>query len=369
MITKNKKQLAYSDIKHLINEHFREAMAVPDYAQADLNLVNMANFFPLIQGVLDAVAPKLVCEIGSDEGATTKKLYEYCRSIGARLHAVDPTISDPKIVSDDTISYFPELSLSYLERGDLADIYFIDGDHNYYTVSSELNLLDKLNRGGKPVVIFLHDISWPWGSRDGYYNLNTIEEQHRHHATSEVALSIFTSNKGGLPMGQISVSEVIGGERNGVNGAVIDFLKESSSDWQYFSIPSIYGLGVLFCGVEDGALKNELVALERSFAANKEFFSILEFNRLLLLEEQHRQGLHWHDQQKHIAELEQSSADQQKHIAELEQSSADQQKHIAELEQSSADQQKHIAELLTRQGYLESFRGSVRQVIKKLIGK
>ena len=51
------------------------------------------------------------------------------------------------------------------------DAALIDGDHNWYTVYNELQLLaEGARRHGAPLpVLVLHDVLWPYGRRDLYY--------------------------------------------------------------------------------------------------------------------------------------------------------------------------------------------------------
>jgi hypothetical protein len=60
----DKKQTNFLDIKDKLNKSVLRLYDVPDYGQVDLNLVNMANFFPLLQDLIDSFRPKIICEIG-----------------------------------------------------------------------------------------------------------------------------------------------------------------------------------------------------------------------------------------------------------------------------------------------------------------
>ena len=57
----------------------------------------------------------------------------------------------------------------------------IDGDHNWYTVLSELETIERLcdERGQGFPLVLLHDIGWPYGRRDLYYDPASIPEEHR----------------------------------------------------------------------------------------------------------------------------------------------------------------------------------------------
>src|SRR5699024_517351 len=74
-----------------------------------------------------------------------------------------------------------DLSLNVL--GDLppVDAALIDGDHNWYTVYNELRLLREVARQhDAPLpVLLLHDVGWPYGRRDLYYDPTNIPDEHR----------------------------------------------------------------------------------------------------------------------------------------------------------------------------------------------
>jgi len=306
----NNKQTKFLDIKNKLKDSVQRLFDIPDYGQVDLNLVNMANFFPILQEIVDAVHPKIICEIGSDQGMTSDLLYQYCKSTGAHLHVVDPILEDNR-QSDKTVTYFREMSLSYLQKAGPADVYFIDGDHNFYTVLNELRLIREMNSKGSPRFLFLHDVGWPWGYMDMYYDINSVEEKYRKKATASLNLSLFRSEyatgKQGLSMEDAFVAIDDGGEENGVLAAVEKFLEESSG-WKYFSIPSIFGLGVLWYGNETTQeIAQKVERLSEEFGKFSSFLSILEFNRILLLEKVQETGEIWSQQNEYINLLEEKS--------------------------------------------------------------
>ena len=61
------------------------------------------------------------------------------------------------------------------------DVVLIDGDHNWYTVFNELRLIEEMSRlKGFPMpLVMFHDIGWPYGRRDMYYNPSDIPEEFR----------------------------------------------------------------------------------------------------------------------------------------------------------------------------------------------
>ena len=133
----------------------------------------MYRFFePIIEPILDRLEPKVVVEIGSDQGLNTRNLIHFCRRNGAELHVIDPL---PKYEVDSWVAEYPEgivfhraLSLDVLESIESPDVVLIDGDHNWHTVFHELEALAR-SAGDEPErfpLVMLHDVGWPYGRRD-----------------------------------------------------------------------------------------------------------------------------------------------------------------------------------------------------------
>src|SRR5206468_8132621 len=103
---------------------------------------------------------------------------------------------------------------------ELPDAVIIDGDHNYYTVSEELRLIDERAPGREIPLLMFHDIGWPHGRRDAYWNPETIPEEQRQPAVKRGF--IFPGEPGvvdrGMPM--YSTAKREGGPRNGVLTAI-----------------------------------------------------------------------------------------------------------------------------------------------------
>ena len=55
----------------------------------------------------------------------------------------------------------------------------IDGDHNYFTVASELELIGARAAGPGMPLLLLHDVGWPLGRRDSYHAPDRIPDEHR----------------------------------------------------------------------------------------------------------------------------------------------------------------------------------------------
>ncbi|MEL7210777.1 MAG: class I SAM-dependent methyltransferase [Actinomycetota bacterium] len=211
----------------------------------------MQRFFPsIVRPVLHSVGARDLLEIGADDGGHTALLQGYCADVGGHLTVVDPVLGDAlRAVLDDSVTTFVQRpSLEALPTVPVPDVALIDGDHNHYTVLRELRLLaersDAEGRGMPPVL--LHDVLWPWGRRDMYYDPDRIPERHRHESdTRGVAPGVpgKVDSHGGFNAGFVSaVAE--GGPANGVLTAVEDFVAEGPGRG-YLVIPGLHGLAVV----------------------------------------------------------------------------------------------------------------------------
>ena len=303
----------------------QKLFALPEYVQKKKNLFSMCNFKSIYMPIMQILNPKEITEIGTDQGNNTEILKEYCIQNDAHLVIVDPAGND--FYAQDKIAAITikkEKSIEYLEgQQSASDVYFVDGDHNYDTVSLELQLINKLSlSSNKPVVVFMHDISWPWAYRDLYYSLGA--EVGDEDITSDEGVSLYdaaTDNKGIPSTGQYAFRKFEGGEKNGVRRALEDFLKVEQH-WNLVDIHSLYGLGILW---SEQHMNARQLSLMREVGAHfdyfKEFLSILEWNRLALYSQIYKNSQVWQANQDYIKKLEnklkmQSKAYKRKKIKE-----------------------------------------------------
>ena len=207
---------------------------------------------PVIEPVLRAVEPGVVVEIGADRGANTARILDYCRLHGAVAHVIDPlprfAVADWQEKYGEALIFHRHLSLDALPRINAMDVVLIDGDHNWYTVFHELKLVEEIADGagtGFPVVV-LHDVDWPYGRRDLYYEPDTIPERFRH-AFERAGLypgKAELSSDGGLN-GDLNNAVSENTPRNGVRTALEDFISESTHDFRLVVVPGWHGLGIL----------------------------------------------------------------------------------------------------------------------------
>ncbi len=258
---------------------------------APLLLSSLDSFWSLLKPLLDNLRPDSLCEIGIGDGAFCVRLIEYCAQINAQYTGIDPTVSDGFVSAHQSpcAAFVRTPSLEALPGVDRQAVYIVDGDHNYYTVQSELRLITRPPDGHAPLII-LHDVCWPWARRDQYCAPDSIPEAYRHeHATN-----------GGVQPGRSSLQEDgfkgaesdyhyaaathEGGARNGVLTAVEDFINSpGNKGWKLIVIPAIFGMGILF---RPDALPPQtvghLASLETALTPFTALLELLETNRLKL---------------------------------------------------------------------------------------
>jgi hypothetical protein len=207
------------------------------------SLVNLAE---IMLPCLDAAGARSVLEIGAYAGDLTAVLVEWAAESGARVSAIDPSPQDRLVrLADERpeLELVRETSLDALPRTPPADTVIVDGDHNYYTVSEELRLIDAAE--GELPLLFFHDVCWPHGRRDDYFAAEQIPAEHRQPIAEGGGLFPGEPGirRGGLPYRGAAVRE--GGPRNGVLTAVEDFVARRD-DLRLAIVPVFFGLGVVW---------------------------------------------------------------------------------------------------------------------------
>lgn len=214
---------------------------------------SMAEFRSLVEPALDLVKPLKIAEIGSEHGGMTTILSQWAVINGAHLTSIDPEPSQLFTDWASATSAFTHLakpSLACISQLNDIDCWFIDGDHNWYTVYNELQQIDaNCKRDGKPLFVFLHDVGWPNGRRDSYYCPERIPAEFRHDFSYEHGVTLGNPGtiSGGLRgMGSFAYACREGGPKNGVLTAVEDFCAEDRPNLIFAVIPAVFGLCALF---------------------------------------------------------------------------------------------------------------------------
>ena len=129
---------------------------------------------------------------------------------------------------------------------ELPDAVVIDGDHNYWTVREELRLIGERAPGAELPLLLFHDVCWPHGRRDDYFDAELIPEDYRQPmagARGGLAPGEPGLHPGGLPYPRSAERE--GGEHNGVLTAVEDFVA-SRERLRLVVVPVFFGFGVVW---------------------------------------------------------------------------------------------------------------------------
>jgi hypothetical protein len=220
---------------------------------------SLGNLSELWLPVLDAAAPKLVVEVGAYAGDVTRILLDWADGSGASIVSIDP---DPQPALTRLAEEHAALELirapsnEALPSAPAADAVIVDGDHNYYTVSEELRLIEERaggQGGARPAdgsgarlpLIICHDAAWPHARRDVYYAPERIPSAHRRPTTEGGFLFPGDSglHAGGLPYRWPALEE--GGARNGVLTAIEDFVARRDG-LRLAVVPAFFGLAVIW---------------------------------------------------------------------------------------------------------------------------
>jgi hypothetical protein len=202
----------------------------------------------VIRPILRAAQPDVVVEVGAGAGAHTRRLARFCRSHSVAFHVIDPAPRfDPAELGDGVV-FHRGVSLEVLPEMGPVDVALIDGDHNWYTVNSELRLLQRVARSaGRPTPLAVcHDVCWPYGRRDNYHDPETIPAEYRHPWERAGILP----GSGDLHRGRglnarLANAKDEGGPRNGVMTAIEDFVAAANEPVKLTVLPVMHGLAIL----------------------------------------------------------------------------------------------------------------------------
>ncbi|HSH61070.1 MAG TPA: class I SAM-dependent methyltransferase [Acidimicrobiales bacterium] len=252
--------------------------------RAPLLLHSLSALREVIFPCLDISGARTLVEVGGEDGAFTKELVAWAEKTGGKVHCVDPQPS-PKLVELCSRSEAAELTVGRspqaLEDLEEADVYVLDGDHNYHTVRSELDTIERKNQGGAMPLVFLHDVGWPCGRRDQYYSPESLPGEAVHPYTYDRGVT--PESTGVVPGGfrgggEFAVALKEGGEANGVLTAVEDFL-EARDDLALATVPCVFGLGIIY---PTSSTAGRSVAEFLRFYDSHPLLERLEHNRLAL---------------------------------------------------------------------------------------
>jgi hypothetical protein len=209
---------------------------------------SLANLAEIMFPCLDAVEARSVAEIGAFTGSLTQELLAWAANRDTRITAIDPNAMGRLV---ELAEEHPELELRYersndaLARIELPDAVIFDGDHNYHAVSQDLQLIEERSSDGRIPLLIVHDVWWPHGRRDVYFEPEAIPEEHRQPMAHEVKIAPGNPGlaEGGLSYNWIAARE--GGPRNGVLTAVEDFVS-AHAELRLAVVPAFFGFAILW---------------------------------------------------------------------------------------------------------------------------
>lgn len=243
------------------------AVTEPD-EQTPLLLHSLAHLRELWLPVLEAADVHSVTEIGSETGVTTTLVADWLSERGGSLVTIDPQPAAAlvELEAAGRVELVRELSPAALEGRAVTDAYLVDGDHNYSVVSRELATIAAALEDEQqfPLLVF-HDVGWPSGRRDQYYDPSALppEDVKQHTWDRGVRPGHPGVAAGGFRgEGEFAWAVEEGGPRNGVRTAIEDFLA-TRDDLEFVVIPSVFGLGVVY--PREASYASEVAALLAAF--------------------------------------------------------------------------------------------------------
>ena len=206
-------------------------------------------FAPVVAPLLSALEPRTVLETGAGAGRLTRRVLD-SKSAPARLHAVDPAPSiDPRLVEESGGRFVlhAERAVNVIGRVGAVDLALLDGDPSWYSVHTEMTMLaEAAERADRPAPLFLvHNVHWPFGRRDGYYDPEAIPPAHRHEHSG---LGLLPGRRDPCTEGLLLTPRCARRDfepRSGVLTAVEDFVAASELEWTLVEVPGFHGCAAL----------------------------------------------------------------------------------------------------------------------------
>lgn len=244
---------------------------------APVLLHSMSVFREIFQVVFARREIRTVVEIGVESGQVSGI---YAELGASEVYCVDPAPTErvrETVKAHDALHLVTVPSPEVLPQLPVADLYVLDGDHNYAVVQGELAWILEHAPGA---VVAMHDVLWPWGRRDLYYEPSALAARDRH-PVSEDGPTVWHDDltpAGFVGLGAFTVAQHAGGERNGVLTAVEDVLAEHP-DWRFELVPAVFGMGLLYRTEHEAV--DELQRALQPYTSSK-LLAAMENNRIAL---------------------------------------------------------------------------------------
>lgn len=277
---------------------------ISDGFQYSLNAYSMANHSYVIGDLLNILKPSVVTEVGVFKGEFTRYLLNYFHE-RKKFHLIDiqfdhelkQSLSNERN-SLHELNFHEGMSSNMLRSKKVAEsnVIFLDGDHNYETVDTELKILESLNCQ----CIILDDVGWPFDVWDTAYVPENLIDSKGYQ--EDVKVSPFSGNfveEFGLSFNFVRESNL----SVGLKTAIDQFLQRNNN-YVFFSVPAFFGIGIL---VNLNQLRpfqyRAVVKLLEPYEKVKSLVSTMELNRLMMLMHMQESGKIWQKQQDYIKAL------------------------------------------------------------------
>ncbi|EME63834.1 class I SAM-dependent methyltransferase [Amycolatopsis decaplanina] len=279
---------------------------------APVLLHSMSVFREIFEVVFARREIRTVVEVGVESGQVSGI---YAELGASKVYCVDPAPTErvrETVKAHDALHLVTVPSPEVLPQLPVADLYVLDGDHNYAVVERELAWILK---HAPDSVVAMHDVLWPWGRRDLYYEPSALAAQDRHPA-SEDGPTVWHDDltpAGFVGLGAFTVARRAGGERNGVLTAVEDVLA-AHPEWRFELVPAVFGMGILYRAATDpdDALQRAL----RPYTSSN-LLAAMENNRIALYTRVLQMQFEAAAQVGHLDELASTVAAQRREIDRL----------------------------------------------------
>lgn len=211
--------------------------------------VSMAQMAEIMLPCLDAAGVRSVAEVGAYAGDLTRVLVAWAAERSAGVVAIDPAPQEALVqlaAGSPQLELVRQTSFQALADIPMPDAVIIDGDHNHFTVSRELELVARRCGEGRLPLMLFHDVAWPHGRRDDYFDPTQIPAAHRHELAGQgngIVPGDPGVRPGGLPYPRSAARE--GGAGNGVLTAVEDFAA-ARPGLRLAVVPVFFGFGALW---------------------------------------------------------------------------------------------------------------------------
>jgi hypothetical protein len=245
--------------------------------QLPILLHSMAIFREIFEIIFADRKLGTVVEVGVESGKVSGMYAE----LGATaVYCVDPKPTDEiraNLAENPALHLVEGWSPEVLADLPVADLYVLDGDHNYAIVHDEVAWV---MANAPAAIIVLHDVLWPCSRRDLYYEPSSVPPERRHPASVDgpTVWHDELTPGGFVGMGAFTSATHAGGERNGVLTGVEDAVAEAADGWRFELVPAVFGMGVL---VRESPATDALFEKLALFTGSR-LLSTMENNRIAL---------------------------------------------------------------------------------------